>query len=207
MTNEEFIESIRLQGEDWKCIPNYEEFYCASTFGRILSLGRYVKVKSGTEKWNEPHILSTKYVGKSGYLSVNLSKYNKQKMFSVHRLIAITFIPNPDSKPCIDHIDTDKTNNHVNNLRWCTMSENMRNDITANRLQTFYKNDKRQKYTRQIVALKYGKAIKIYPSLKSVEQDGHSVDNVFQVCKGMRKHHHKYEWMYLSDYEKLLSNQ
>ena len=50
MTNEEFIESIRLEGEEWKEIPNMEGFYMASTFGRILSMGRCVKSKNNSTK-------------------------------------------------------------------------------------------------------------------------------------------------------------
>lgn len=51
----------------------------------------------------------------------------------VHRLVAETFIPNPENKPEVDHIDTVRTNNHVNNLRWVTRSENFRNPITTKR--------------------------------------------------------------------------
>ena len=57
MTNEEFIESIRLEGEEFKDIPNMEGFYMASNFGRIVSLGRFVNVKNGSVKWNNPRIL------------------------------------------------------------------------------------------------------------------------------------------------------
>ena len=48
----------------------------------------------------------------------------------IHRLVAELFIPNPDNKPCVDHIDTNTHNNRVDNLRWVTYSENMRNEIT-----------------------------------------------------------------------------
>ena len=205
MTNKEFIESITLEGEEWRDIPNFEGFYIASSLGRIASLGRYVNTKNNYQKWNNPKLLSLKHISKCGYLTVNLSRFNKQHLMLVHRIIATTFLPNNNNKPCIDHIDTNRTNNNINNLRWCTYSENMCNDITAEKMQNIYKNDTRPKYTREVVALKNGKVIKIYPSIKSVEQDGHSSDNVFQVCKGFRHHHHKYEWMYLSDYETLVS--
>lgn len=50
--------------------------------------------------------------------------------FYVHRAVAELFIPNPDNKPCVDHIDTDRTNNYVGNLRWVTHEENMNNQLT-----------------------------------------------------------------------------
>lgn len=71
---------------------------------------------------------------KSGYLFVSLFQDGKNKIFLLHRLIAEAFIPNPDGKPCIDHINGDKTDNRVENLRWCTHEENMNNPITKKRL-------------------------------------------------------------------------
>lgn len=62
---------------------------------------------------------------RKGYLKVYLYKENKRNFFKVHRLIAQTFIPNPDNKPQVNHKDANKTNNHVDNLEWVTNQENM----------------------------------------------------------------------------------
>ena len=62
-----------------------------------------------------------------GYLRVILSKDGKQKSFSIHRLIALAYIDNPENKETVDHIDRDILNNNVNNLRWATMEEQNRN--------------------------------------------------------------------------------
>mgnify|MGYP003127310633 CR=1 FL=1 len=62
-----------------------------------------------------------------GYLRVGLRKKGERKHFTIHRLIAIYFIPNPDNKPNIDHIDGDRTNNSIVNLRWVTQHENTLN--------------------------------------------------------------------------------
>ncbi len=96
--------------EIWKPITDYEDLYEVSNYGRIRSLcGRYGKNK----------ILS-QCVGSKGYKLVTLCKKGKQKTVNVHRLVAMAFIPNPDSLPCVNHIDEDKSNNNVSNLEWCS---------------------------------------------------------------------------------------
>lgn len=59
-----------------------------------------------------------------GYLRVALCKEGKQYQLLVHRLVAMTFIPNPDNLPIVHHIDGDPSNNHINNLKWCSVKEN-----------------------------------------------------------------------------------
>lgn len=62
-----------------------------------------------------------------GYYSINLCKNGKFKMFNIHRLVGLHYLESIEGKNVIDHIDRNKTNNHVNNLRWCNHSENMIN--------------------------------------------------------------------------------
>ena len=69
---------------------------------------------------------------KDGYLLVNLKKDKKSYTQKVHRLVGQAFIPNPNEKPTIDHIDRDKTNNNVENLRWATRRENSQNTGSRN---------------------------------------------------------------------------
>lgn len=117
--------------EVWKDIQGYEGLYQVSNFGRVKSLGRYKKsplLKSGYFWASEKFLKLSKRV--DGYLNVRLSKNGKCKNFKVHRLVAIAFIPNSKNLPQIDHIDADKTNNNVNNLRWCTCKENINNPLT-----------------------------------------------------------------------------
>jgi len=66
-------------------------------------------------------------INKKGYLALNLSINSKPKKMLVHRLIALTYIPNPENKPHIDHIDRNTLNNHISNLRWVTQLENNQN--------------------------------------------------------------------------------
>lgn len=97
--------------EIWKDIPEYEGIYQASNLGRIRSL-----------KKKAPRILK-QCLKEDGYNRVNLYKDGKYKNCQVHRLVALTFVPNPDNKPTVDHIDRDKTNNNIENLRWATSLE------------------------------------------------------------------------------------
>tara|TARA_R110000744_G_scaffold332522_1_gene437949 strand:- start:45 stop:491 length:447 start_codon:yes stop_codon:yes gene_type:complete len=67
------------------------------------------------------------YTDTAGYKRTSLSNNNKSRKYLVHRLVAEAYIPNDDNKPCVDHIDRDKSNNHVSNLRWVSHIENMNN--------------------------------------------------------------------------------
>lgn len=102
-------------------IAGYEGLYSISNDGTVFS-----------HDYN--HTKQTKQLKpvkrSDGYLMVNLYQDSKLKIHFIHRLVLETFVPNPDNKPYCDHIDTDKTNNHVSNLRWCTHKENCNNPLT-----------------------------------------------------------------------------
>jgi len=87
--------------------PNYHIF----RNGAVLS-------SKGNPRFKDTH------TGRNGYVKVVLYNLGKSKTFLVHRLLAIHFIPNPNKYPIIDHIDGNKTNNNLNNLRWCTHEMN-----------------------------------------------------------------------------------
>ena len=109
--------------EEWKSIPGYEGLYEVSSYGRVKSLEiSYIK-KNGIMDHKPEMILSPKNNG-TGYFTVCLYKNKTHKYYLIHRLVALTFISNPDNLPCVNHKDEDKTNNRVDNLEWCTEKYN-----------------------------------------------------------------------------------
>lgn len=111
--------------EIWKDIPNFEGFYQVSNLGNIRSVTRKAKVKILNNNYRtiKGQLISPAKT-RDGYLKVSLSKEHKRYYFKVHRLVALTFIPNPNNLPCINHIDENKLNNNANNLEWCSIQYN-----------------------------------------------------------------------------------
>lgn len=115
---------ISLEGEIWTAIKGYENRYEISNIGRVLSLPK-LHSRGGLRP---PKILSPGIYRKSGseYLTVVLFRNKKAATTKIHRLVAQAFIPNPENKPFINHIDNNPSNNKVENLEWCTNQENIR---------------------------------------------------------------------------------
>ena len=97
--------------EIWKSINGYEHYYISNT-------GKIKNTKNNKNKLLNPIIRENKYS------SITLYKNNNKKSFTMHRLIAIYFIPNPENKPCVNHINGLKYDFNIDNLEWCTYSEN-----------------------------------------------------------------------------------
>jgi hypothetical protein len=111
------------QFEIWKDVVGYEGIYQVSSFGGVKRLSRKVNHCNG-KQW----LLNEKQLKQSfdfdGYLHLSLTKDKIRKNYFVHRLIAISFIPNSENKIQVNHIDGCKSNNFISNLEWATLSEN-----------------------------------------------------------------------------------
>ena len=124
INSEQWLDTKDLPNEEWKDIELYENLYQVSNYGRIKSLSlrnRQCFIKR--EK-----ILSQSK-DKDGYLSVRLSRNNKQKQYRVHQLVGKYFVDNPDDKPIFNHLEPvtrDYCNNHYTNLKPSTYSENIK---------------------------------------------------------------------------------
>lgn len=96
--------------EVWADVKGFEGKYRISSIGRVRSVKRDIILRPGNSR---------------GYHNVTLSNGIAKKSTGVHRLVAQAFIPNPDNKPSVNHIDGNKINNSVGNLEWCTQAENL----------------------------------------------------------------------------------
>ena len=167
--------------EVWKDIQGYEGLYAVSNFGNVKNI-----VSDKTLK---------KLPSKAGYLTVALYKNKIPKRCTIHRLVAKAFIPNPDEKETVNHIDGDKHNNIVANLEWATRAENnIHAYITGLKIGINHKNNKSSMPIEQ-----YDKEmhlIRVYPSMNEAGRNGFSVAEICKCCKGKSKTHHGYIWKY-----------
>ncbi len=172
----------------WKPVVGYEGLYEVSNTGLIKSLNCY--------NLKEPHLLSLCF-NTNGYLRVGLSKNNKTKQMLVHRIVAEAFIPNPDNLEMVNHKDEDRTNNHVENLEWCTRAYNQLYSIGLHpeRKQLFADNFKRlSSWTKKGVAHKNIQKVAIIDDNNNIikafenasvagEELGILPGNIIQACK------------------------
>lgn len=186
-----------LAAEIWRDIPGYEGYYQASTLGNIRSVSRTVKSTSRNSntyiKKLESVILSQATNDKVNYKQkiVILSIEGKHRTCVVARLIAATFIPNPNNLPQINHKDEDPTNNKVSNLEWC--DSNYNNNYG---LRSLRESNTKTKY-RINQYDKSGEFIKTWRNSKDIQRElGINHSSVLQCCRGERKQAGGFIWKF-----------
>lgn len=118
---------MEIQQEIWKDVKGYEGLYQVSNLGRFKSLERVlIRNRKGNSKLPIKEKILKPYYCKKGYLRIGFRKDKKLITFSTHRIIAQHFIDNPENKPQINHINGIKDDNRIENLEWCTPSENLK---------------------------------------------------------------------------------
>lgn len=175
--------------EIWKDVIGYEGYFQVSDKGRFKSVAR--EIKKGKGKFLKPEKILSPYKMTTGYLGIRAEFEGKRKSFQIHREVAKAFIPNPENKPEVNHIDSDRLNPSANNLEWVTRAENREHAIREGRVPKshmpkgvrIYKKDSNEILVEVHSRYKAAQVLECRPSdistaiLKNLRVKGHRVEN------------------------------
>lgn len=196
---QEVLMEISGNKEEWKAVVGFEGLYEVSNLGNVRSIQFHGKKRNKLMTLTDVR----------GYKFAKLTDWENAVALSypVHRLVAQAFIPNPENKSQVDHIDTNPSNNIVTNLRWVTPLENQNNPLTIERLRnsltTYNKSDK-HKLDVQIPqghpVIQYdrnGNKLAWFPSINDAANKlGTTACCIKRVCDGDRKYHRNFIFKY-----------
>lgn len=178
--------------------------YSVDTEGRVFSYPKLTR--SGVREMVSSY-------NKNGYKFVHFRKNGHLKNFMVHRLVALAFIPNPENKPCIDHINTKRDDNRVENLRWVTYKENSNNVLSLmkhigenNAMFNKKRPQSMKDYLSKIWSkpvIQYtlnGEYVATYPSAKKASELTHiHKDSIRKCCNGQYTQAGGFNWEYTTN--------
>lgn len=192
--------------EIWKDIKEYEGLYQISNLGNLISI-KHNRIK--------PIIVKTQKSQR--YLRVNLWKKGEYKTFSIHRLVAEAFLPNPNKFPVVNHKDGNKLNNKANNLEWCTQSHNVKESyklglqkiFTPPMRENYIPWNKGKKMSTNYINKNYSTKkvnqytmnndfIKCWNSIAQAEKEL-GITHISMCCKDKRKSAGNYIWRYADE--------
>ena len=188
-----------MENEVWKDIPDYEGLYQVSNLGRIKSLKRKVHAGRNRIRWQYERILSNNKTNGNGYKVVSLNKNSRGKNKYIHRLVAESFIPNPNNYKYINHKDENKANNKVDNLEWCTAEYN--NTYNNKHIRALETRMKKHIGCRKILQLNENEEIiKEYFSISQASKEMKVSNQAISDClRGIQKHSAGYKWKYADE--------
>lgn len=193
---------LKFENEIWKDIKGFENHYQVSNYGRVRSMTK----KVNTGMYNQEYAIKKGKIIKPssyrGYYLLTLSKENKRITKPIHRLVAQTFIPNPNNLPQVNHKNGVKTDNRVENLEWVSCKENVRHAWQTGLISetNIKKKLKVMRLSRMkpIAQYKNGILVEKFDSLQQAEEKtkiGHK--NISSVIRGRSKTAGGYEWKLL----------
>lgn len=192
--------------EIWKDVSGFEGYYQVSNFGNVRSVDRYVRSK-GKPTFRKGTCMKLQ-VNHKGYYSVILHKESKAYPKVIHRLVATAFIPNPDNLPQVNHKDTNKKNNEVSNLEWCTNQENQTHakangcygPFTQKQYETVNRNLQKARKARlkSVIQMDVNfNKIREFRSIKEAEREtGVNNSKICACCKERRNTAGGFRWKY-----------
>lgn len=186
--------------EIWKDIKGYKGLYQISNLGNVKSLKR--------EKLKKDKII--KPYNTKGYLRIGLLKNKVRKGHFIHRLIAQEFIPNPENKPFINHINGITNDNNIKNLEWCTHQENVDHAWRTGLMKPPNKGKFGINSSRHTEVLQFDLSGNFVSEYGSVAEAGRKINLcpsvIFNVCSGIKKTAGGYYWKYKKDIVKIERN-
>ena len=154
---------------EYRDIKGLEGLYQIGSDGSVLKIGRCKK----------PHLLTTFSYTEKGYLRINVCINGKNKRYRIHRLVAQAFIPNPENKPQVNHIDGNKQNNCVGNLEWVTDEENKKhateNGLVVSKPVVLYINGNLILHTKSVNEMKKATGVSAGRILQIINKEFESV--------------------------------
>lgn len=189
------------QPEEWRDIPGYEGLYQVSSLGRVKSLakpmfyGTTPNVRNHESAMRIERIMTPR-VKRNGYAQIGLYQDGKAKSYTIHRLVAIVFIPNPNGFPYVNHKDEDRLNNSVDNLEWCTPSYNIHYGTAIKKLSDAKRNHPAM--SKPVLQFNLdGTFVAEYPSAnEAARMTGIKQGNISSCCNRTTKSTNGFIWRY-----------